>query len=118
MTGKPCRREIALVKSYVCDHLSEELSIVRIGEVAGMSESRFSHVFKEETGISFMEYVGMVRMEKARELLQNTDLRINEIAEQIGISNPNYFSAQYKKRTGQSPNEFRRSLMEQNMKEK
>lgn len=63
----------------VCDHLSEELSIVRIGEVAGMSESRFSHVFKEETGISFMEYVGMVRMEKARELLQNTDLRINEI---------------------------------------
>ena len=118
MTGKPCRREIALVKSYVCDHLSEELSIVRIGEVAGMSESRFSHVFKEETGISFMEYVGMVRMEKARELLQNTDLRINEIAERIGISNPNYFSAQYKKRTGQSPNEFRRSLMEQNMKEK
>lgn len=118
MTGKPCRREIALVKSYVCDHLSEELSIVRIGEVAGMSESRFSHVFKEETGISFMEYVGMVRMEKARELLQNTDLRINEIAEQIGIANPNYFSAQYKKRTGQSPNEFRRSLMEQNMKEK
>ena len=60
----------------------------------------------------------MVRMEKARELLQNTELRINEIGEQIGISNPNYFSAQYKKRTGQSPNEFRRSLMEQNMKEK
>lgn len=118
MTGKPCRREITQVKSYVSEHLSEDLSIVRMGEVTGMSESRFSHVFKEETGISFMEYVSMVRMEKAKELLQNTDLRINEIAEQIGIANPNYFSAQYKKRTGQSPNEFRRYHMEQNMKEK
>lgn len=115
---KPCRREIAAVKAYVCDHMAEELSIIRMGELAGMSESRFSHLFKEETGVSFMEYVAMVRMEKARELLSSTDLRINEIAEQIGIVNPNYFSAQYKKRTGQSPGEFRRYIMEQNLKEK
>lgn len=118
LTGKPCRREVSLVKSYVGDHLPEDLSVARMGEIVGMSESRFSHVFKEETGISFVEYVTMVRMDKARELLRNTDLRINEIADEIGISNPNYFSAQYKKRTGQSPNEFRRSLIEQNVKEK
>lgn len=118
LNGRPCRREIAMAKSYVAEHLAEELSVVRMGELAGMSESRFSHVFKEETGLSFMEYVSMVRMDKARELLQNTDLRVNEIAEQIGIANPNYFSAQYKKRTGQSPNEFRKALMEQNLKEK
>lgn len=118
MNGRPCRREVAMAKSYVAEHLAEELSVVRMGEAAGMSESRFSHVFKEETGLSFMEYVSMARMEKARELLQNTDLRVNEIAELVGIANPNYFSAQYKKRTGQSPGEFRKALMEQNLKEK
>ncbi len=116
--GRPCRREISEVMRYVEEHLEEELTVARVADLAGMSESRFSHVFKEETKASFMEYVNGRKMEKARELLQNTDLRINEIAEQIGIFNPNYFSAQYKKKTGQSPNEFRKSLLQQNLKEK
>ena len=103
---------------YVGEHLEEELTVAKVAELAGMSESRFAHVFKEETGVSFMEYVSGRKMEKARELLQNTDLRVNEIAERIGIFNPNYFSAQYKKKTGQSPNEFRKSLLQQGEKEK
>lgn len=116
--GRPCRREILEIMQYVEEHLEEEVTIARVAELAGMSESRFSHVFKEETNTSFMEYVNGRKMEKARELLQNTDLRINEIAERIGIFNPNYFSAQYKKKTGQSPGEFRKSLLQQDLKEK
>lgn len=115
--GRPCRREISDVMRYVGEHLEEELTVAKVAELAGMSESRFAHVFKEETGVSFMEYVSGRKMEKARELLQNTDLRVNEIAERIGIFNPNYFSAQYKKKTGQSPNEFRKSLLQQGKKE-
>ena len=116
--GRPCRREISKVIQYVEMHLEEELTVAKVADLAGMSESRFAHVFKEETGVSFMEYVNTKKMDKARELLQNTDLRVNEIAERIGIFNPNYFSAQYKKKTGQSPGEFRKSLLQQDLKER
>lgn len=105
---KPCRREIVEVKNYVNLNMREELSIPVMAALANMSESRFSHVFKEETGISFVEYVNQVRMDKAETLLKTTDLKINEIGEQIGINNANYFSAQFKRREGMSPGEFRK----------
>lgn len=105
---KPCRREIVEVKNYVNLNMREELSIPVMAALANMSESRFSHVFKEETGISFVEYVNQVRMDKAETLLKTTDLKINEIGEQIGIGNANYFSAQFKRRAGMSPGEFRK----------
>lgn len=115
---KPCRKEITRIKEYIGEHLEQELTVAGCAALCGMSESRFSHVFKEETGSTFVEFVNTARMVRAKELLQNTDLRINEIAERIGILNPNYFSAQYKKKMGLSPNEFRKSLFQQNKKEK
>lgn len=105
---KPCRREIVEVKNYVNLNMREELSVPVMAALVNMSESRFSHVFKEETGISFVEYVNQVRMDKAETLLKTTDLKINEIGEQIGISNANYFSAQFKRRAGMAPGEFRK----------
>ena len=72
-----------------------------------MSESRFAHVFKKETGISFWEYVNQIRMNEAEKLLRETDLRVSEIAERIGMDNPNYFSARFKERKGIGPLEYR-----------
>ena len=72
-----------------------------------MSESNFSHVFTDEKGISFSKFVSRMKMEKAAELLATTDMRINEISDAIGISNPNYFSVQFRKAYGLSPMEFR-----------
>jgi len=105
------RREIAAVKSFVMGHLQEEISLPEIAEMVNMSASHFSHIFKKEEGVSFMEYVGWVRMERAKHLLKNSDLKVNEIAEQIGIGNPNYFSAQFKKRVGRSPLEYRQEYL-------
>ncbi len=108
--GKNGRKEIEQVKQFVQKNLEAELTISMAAEMIGMSESRFSHVFKEAVGTGFMEYVNALRIEKVTELLRDTDLRVNEIAERVGIVNPNYLSAQYKKRTGFSPNEFRKNL--------
>lgn len=105
---KPCRREIVEVKSYVNNHLAGELSVSDMAALASMSESRFSHVFKEETGVSFVEYVNEVKMDMAEKLLKTTDLKVNEIAEAIGIYNSNYFSTQFKRRRGISPNQYRK----------
>ena len=84
-------------------HYGEKLSVAQIAGMINMSESRFAHVFKKETGISFWEYVNQVRMEHAEKMLKETDLRIGDIAEKIGVDNPNYFSAQFKRRKGKSP---------------
>ena len=58
-----------------------------------------------------MEYVYRVRMEHARYLLESSDLKVNEIADEVGIINPNYFSTQFKKSVGQSPLEYRQSRL-------
>ena len=103
------------VKEYAEMNLSKELSVAQAAALANMSESHFSHVFKSEEGISYVEYINGCRMQKATILLQNTDLMVSEIAEKVGIDNPNYFSAQYKKRTGKSPSEFRKMLANKKM---
>lgn len=113
-------QRIKLVKQYVKMNLSEDLSVSSAAALVNMSESHFSHVFKNEEGVSYVEYINTCRMEKATILLKNTDMLVSEIAEKIGIDNPNYFSAQYKKRTGKSPSEFRKMLAEkykQNLKD-
>lgn len=72
-----------------------------------MSESYFSHVFKKEAGQSFTNYVNFARINKAKDLLKNSDLKINEIAAMVGLENANYFSTLFKKLTGKSPNQYR-----------
>ena len=72
-----------------------------------VSPAYFSTTFKKETGISFVQYLTNVRVEKAKELLKSTDLKTYEIAERIGIPEPTYFSFIFKKNTGETPSHFR-----------
>jgi len=76
------------------------------GEVS-MSNSRFSTVFAQETGYTFTEYLTMLRISKAQELLKATDLRSSKIAQAVGYTDPHYFSYLFKKRTGMTPSEYR-----------
>ncbi|MEY8355796.1 response regulator [Lachnospiraceae bacterium 54-53] len=110
-SGRICRREIAEAKSYARSHMKEELPVTEIAAMVNMSGSYFSHVFKREEGISFVEYVYRVRMEHAGHLLKSSDLKVNEIADEVGIFNPNYFSTQFKRFTGQSPLEYRQAWL-------
>lgn len=108
-SGRIVRKEVAEAKSFVRSHMKEELQVADIAAMVNMSGSYFSHVFKKEEGISFLEYINKVRMEHARHLLENSDRKVNEIADEVGIVNPNYFSTQFKKSVGQSPLEYRQT---------
>ncbi|WP_333651586.1 response regulator transcription factor [Lacrimispora sp.] len=110
-SGRILRKEVAEAKSFVRNHMKEELQVADIAAMVNMSGSYFSHIFKKEEGISFLEYVYRVRMEHARFLLESSDLKVNEIADQVGIVNPNYFSTQFKKSVGQSPLEYRQARL-------
>ena len=101
------RKEIIEIINYVRNNISKDISVAEAAEKANMSESNFSHVFTEEKGISFSRFVSRMKMERAAELLATTDMRINEISDAIGISNPNYFSVQFRKAYGLPPMEFR-----------
>ncbi len=102
-----CRSEINEVKQYVRQNLNADLSVQAAAKLVNMSESYFSHLFKSEMGMSFINYVNKMRVEHAETLLRETNGRISEIALEVGIDNPNYFSVLFKKITGKSPNEYR-----------
>lgn len=75
--------------------------------ICNLSESRFSHIFKEQTGESPMSYILNIKIESAKELLENTDLSILQISEMVGMQSQNYFSRIFKKYTSYSPLKYR-----------
>ena len=77
------------------------------GEV-GMSQSHFSTVFAQETGLTFTQYLTALRIGKAKELLSATAMRSSEIAFAVGYNDAHYFSYMFKKQTGVTPSEYRK----------
>jgi len=101
------RREIVDVRRWILADLARAFTVEAAAEVAGMSPSHFAHVFKEETGHSFIDFVNRSRMDRARELLLTTNLLVKEIADRLGFENSNYFCALFKRVFGMTPNEVR-----------
>jgi AraC-like DNA-binding protein len=106
------RNEIALAKDYVSKHLGEKIGVQEIAALVGMSESYFSHLFKKETGANFVDYVNRIKMEMAAKLLENSRLKVADVAERLGLDNSNYFSVLFKKVMGSSPQDFRGKIKE------
>lgn len=99
---------IYAVKEYIAAHLSDmELSLAGTAEKFYLNSSYLSRIFKQEAGVSFVEYVNALRIEKAKSLLLDTDLKIYEIAEKVGIANANYLGIIFKKALGCTPYEYR-----------
>ena len=100
-------------KEYVHqNYADEELSLDRICEVLGVSNSYFSSIFKKETGNSFISYLTDYRMEQASCQLVETNEKSYIIAKNVGYTDPNYFSYVFKRRFGVSPSKYRREHIE------
>ena len=100
---------IGRVVDLISDRLEEELSVETLAAVAGLSPSRFSHLFRERMGVTPMNFLESRRMEQAKQLLLSTDLPIQQIALNIGFPNAPHFSTRFRKLTSQSPSDFRQS---------
>ena len=75
-----------------------------------LSQSHFSTVFAQETGLTFTQYLTALRIGKAKELLEATEMRSSQIAIEVGYNDAHYFSYLFKKNTGLTPSEYRKNI--------
>lgn len=113
---KKTRRD--LVKDYVLDylvtHYQEELSLESVADRLQMSRSYLSTYFRERTGMTFTDYLNALRMSKAKELLgSGENVRIGDVAAEVGYRNVNSFIRMFKKLCGVTPGEYRRLALQQ-----
>ncbi|MDR6878521.1 response regulator [Bacillus sp. 3255] len=95
---------------YMEEHYAEPLPLQLVASQVHLNATYFSHLFKKETGRSFVDYLIELRMEKAKQLLANTDLKITEISGMIGYDLPNYFAKLFKQTTGLTPKDYRKQM--------
>jgi len=98
------QRAIADIEQHFGD---ADLRMEDLAVKFGLSPSYFSTVFRQNVGETFRSYLGRLRENYAKELLKTTDLQCAEIAHRCGYNDPHYFSSVFKKKTGQTPLQFR-----------
>lgn len=104
----PLRFEIERCLQLMETQLSDDISLASIAVQIGISPNYLGNLFYQHTGQHFRDYLTKLRMERARELLLHTPLRIYEVAQQVGIQNPQYFSMLFQKAYGKSPGQLRK----------
>lgn len=101
-------RVVERIKRRILQHSHEDLSLEQIAEAEGMSPFYLSRLFKEETGVNYIDFLTACRMEKARVLMADPAKSLKQIAFEVGYHDPNYFSRVFKKVTGHSPRDYRK----------
>ncbi|WP_159888538.1 helix-turn-helix domain-containing protein [Paenibacillus puerhi] len=104
------RKEIAAAQRYVMMHLHEKISMEETALRLQMNPTHFSRIFKKETGETFVEFVTRCKMERAQELLDQSDQRVEQISEGLGYDNMSYFFKLFRQFSGMSPTEYRKRL--------
>lgn len=101
---------ITKAKQYIIENQAEELSLGQVAKAVNASAFYFCKMFKKVTGVNFTEYVCRVRIESAKNLLLNPNLRVSEIAYQVGFQSLTHFNRVFKKIVGEAPTEYRSKL--------
>jgi AraC-like DNA-binding protein len=102
---------ITRAKAYIQEHQAEDLRLGEVAKAVNTSSFYFCKMFKKVTGINFTDYLARVRIEKAKNLLLNPNLRISEIAYEVGFQSLTHFNRVFKKILGEAPTDYRTHLM-------
>lgn len=98
----------AKIQEYLADHYSESITSDDAAEALFYSQSYFCRLFKKQFGTSFLEYLSMYRISRAKTMLETTHQRVAEVAEAVGFMDNAYFSRCFKRLVGFSPSEYKK----------
>ena len=102
------RDEVAAVKNYIYNHYAEDLNLETLAEKVYLSSGYLSFIFKKETGMNLNRFIRVFRMEKAKELLRITNMKVAMVSEQVGFANSSYFCRSFREYYGSSPESYRK----------
>ena len=108
--------EIHRAREFIKDHLTEPLDLRLVADSANLSSCYFCKKFKESTGLTFTAYVARTRVEAAKELLFNPQVRVSEVAFEVGFQSLTHFNRVFKQIAGLSPTQFRGTLPDMALK--
>jgi transcriptional regulator GlxA family with amidase domain len=100
-------QRIAYARYLIEQRLAERIRIHDIAALVGLSASRFAHVFRDAVGMSPLRYLRQLRIERARDLLEQTSLPVREVMQQVGFTDASHFSKDFRTRFGVGPREYR-----------
>jgi Response regulator containing CheY-like receiver domain and AraC-type DNA-binding domain len=101
------RNEIETAMEFIESNYHKDLNLAVVANHVSLNYSYFSNLFSCQMGMGFHDYLKKVRIEKSKELLKNTEFKINEIAKKVGYKNPKHFAVNFRSLTSMSPMEFR-----------
>jgi AraC-like DNA-binding protein/ligand-binding sensor protein len=101
---------ITKARKYIEEHQGEDLSLLEVAKAVNTSSFYFCKLFRKITGINFTDYLSRLRIERAKNLLLNPNLRISEIAFEVGFQSLTHFNRVFKRILGQSPTDYRLQL--------
>lgn len=97
---------VANVKKYINEHIDEKLTLNKVAEVFNISSNYLSILFSKYNDLGFTDYINQSKVEAAKEMMQNSNLKIYEISDVLGFESAFYFSRVFKKITGMSPRDY------------
>lgn len=103
-------RSVNLILDYIHGHYSEEITNTSLSEIVGYHPYHLNRLMKKSTGTTLRQYLINYRIEMAKRLLRETDIRISEISERCGYKSFSNFSEDFKRKTGVTPIKYRTAL--------
>ncbi|HIU34975.1 MAG TPA: PocR ligand-binding domain-containing protein [Candidatus Pullichristensenella excrementigallinarum] len=100
-------RYLRAASTYLLEHFTQDISLASVAEAIGISASYLSHLFKSGLSVTFTEYLAGIRVDFAKQLLQNGEAPVSDIARRVGYEDVNYFIRIFKKTIGLTPKQYR-----------
>jgi two-component system, response regulator YesN len=102
--------KLSKAKEYIATYYHRPLTLEEVAEYVELSPYYFSKLFKDRFGVTFIDYLTEIRIEKAKQEMLDQSKSLKEICFLVGYNDPNYFSRVFKKQTGLSPTEYRKKI--------
>ena len=114
----PSRRTASAIARYISDHLGDyDMSLNRVADAFSISEKQVSRIIKDATGVSYKEYITVLRIARACAMLAGGNESINAVAESVGFANVSYFIRLFRDETGYTPANYKHVMNETDRRE-